>query len=121
MEYKKIYAKKLLDFFSYGEGKGLPSFAKFAVSIGALSSDLNIWREKHEDFSLAYDECVTRLCDMLADGALIKRFDPSFVKFLLSSKYGFSEEKAEESNTPFEVKITVLEDKKEKEGDANGN
>ena len=109
MEYKKDYCKKMLDFFAYGDGKALPSFPKFAFSIGARASDIEKWRQENEDFASAYDECVTRLCDMLTDGALVKRFDSSFVKFLLSSKYGFSEsEEDENEDTPFEVRITVL-------------
>lgn len=109
MQYKEEYAKKMLDFFAYGEGKGLPSFEKFAFSVGALRSDIERWRKESSLFSKCYDECVCRLCDMLTDGALIKRYDPSFVKFLLSSRYGFEEEKEEEAK-PFEVRITVLED-----------
>ena len=109
MNYNKEYAKRMLDFFSYEDGKALPSFPKFAFSIGARSSDLEKWKQENKDFAMAYDECVIRLCDMLTDGALVKRFDSSFVKFLLSSKYGFSESKENSSDdAPFEVKITVL-------------
>lgn len=110
MQYQEEYAKKMLDFFAYGEGKGLPSFEKFAFSIGALRADLEKWRKESPAFSSCYDECVFRLCDMLTDGALIKRYDPSFVKFLLSSRYGFSESEEKEETKPFEVKITVLEE-----------
>ena len=120
MNYNKEYAKKMLDFFSYGDGKALPSFPKFAFSIGACSSDLEKWKQENEDFAMAYDECVTRLCDMLTDGALVKRFDSSFVKFLLSSKYGFSDGKENSADdTPFEVKISVLGGDGKDEADGN--
>ncbi len=110
MKYREDYAEKMLSFFSYGEGKGLPSFAKFAFSIGARSADLDEWRKENKEFDNAYNECLARLCDMLTDGALIKRYDPSFVKFLLSSKYGFSEDADEgKENAPFEVKIEVID------------
>ncbi len=118
MQYKKDYAKKMLDFFAYGEGKGLPSFEKFAFSIGALRADLERWRKEDPIFSKCYDECVFRLCDMLTDGALIKRYDPSFVKFLLSSRYGFSEDEEKDETKPFEVKITVLDDETKGKGES---
>ena len=64
---------------------------------------------------------VTRLCDMLTDGALVKRFDCSFVKFLLSSRYGFSESDEEaKDDKPFEVKITVMGGERT-EGAENGD
>ena len=121
MKYNKEYSKRMLNFFTYGDGKALPSFPKFAFSIGARSADLEKWKQENEDFAAAYDECVARLCDMLTDGALAKRFDCSFVKFLLSSKYGFSEKSGEtEDDTPFEVKITVLSGER-KEDAENGD
>ena len=109
MKYNKEYSKRMLEFFTYVDGKALPSFPKFAFSIGARTADLEKWKHENKDFAIAYDECVARLCDMLTDGALVKRFDSSFVKFLLSSKYGFSESDDEvKDDKPFEVKITVM-------------
>ena len=125
MEYNKEYCKKMLNFFTYGDGKALPSFPKFAFSIGAHTADLERWRQENGEFAMAYEECVARLCDMLKDGALVKRFDSSFVKFLLSSKYGFSESEEEAGDdTPFEVKITVMGTEKKEElenGDKDNN
>ena len=116
MKYNKEYCKKMLDFFTYGDGKALPSFPKFAFSIGAHTADLESWRQENAEFAAAYNECVARLCDMLTDGALVKRFDSSFVKFLLSSKYGFSESEDEaRDDTPFEVKITVMDGERKEE------
>ena len=73
-----------LFFISY-EDKGAPSFLKFARSIGATATDIEGFRS-HKRFDLAYRECQQIRKDFLIDRALDRRFDPSFVKFLLSAE-----------------------------------
>lgn len=75
-------SKMYLFFLSYGE-EGAPSFQKFAKSIGATVEDVERFRE-HKSFERAYRECCEIRRDYLIDRALTKRFDPSFVKFLLT-------------------------------------
>ena len=65
----------------------MPSFSKFARSIGVTCQDIETFR-KYKEFDRAYRECNEIKRDYLTDSALCKRFDPSFVKFLLSSEYG---------------------------------
>lgn len=80
-------------FFISFEDRGAPSFIKFARSIGATSLDLERFR-KHRRFDLAYRECQAIRRDFLIDRALDRRFDPSFVKFLITAD-GESEEGGE--------------------------
>ena len=70
-------------FRSYNDS-GAPSFQKFALSIGVLSEDLERWRS-HGSFDRSYRECSEIRRDYLIDNALSRRFDPSMVKFLLST------------------------------------
>ena len=87
-KYKKDYPRLLYSFFvSYSDTSSLPSFSKFARSIGVTCQDIETFR-KYKEFDRAYRECNEIKRDYLTDSALCKRFDPSFVKFLLSSEYG---------------------------------
>ena len=74
-------------FRGFDEQSGIPGFRKFAESIGATLADIEKWRE-HKEFERAYLECSEIRRDYLIDNALTKRFDPSFVKYLLSLEYG---------------------------------
>ena len=74
--------KMYLYFIGYGEG-GLPSFRKFASSIGLTLEELMKMRS-HREFERAYIECKEIRRDYLVDRALERRFDSSFAKFLIS-------------------------------------
>ena len=86
--YKKEYAEEMLSFFSMpmGDEYGgtLPSFVKFAQSIGVTTATLLLWRERYPAFREAYEECRARLTDRLVDGVLARKYDAGFVKALLS-------------------------------------
>ncbi len=75
--------KMYLYFISYDD-RGAPSFSKFARSIGVTVADIEGFR-KQKRFDRAYRECQEIRRDYLIDRALDRRFDPSFVKFLVSS------------------------------------
>ena len=83
--YKKDMPKKMYRFFACTEGAAPPSFSKFARSIGITLADLESWRSRKE-FDKAYCECNEIRRDYLIDAALTKRYDSSFVKFLLSDE-----------------------------------
>lgn len=70
-------------FVQYSDAAGAPSFEKFAILKGITLEDLNSYRKKL-NFDRAYRECCEIRRDYLIDRALTKRFDPSFVKFLLT-------------------------------------
>ena len=84
--------KMYLYFISY-EDRGAPSFLKFARSVGITCEDIEKFRRRRR-FDLAYRECRRIRKDYLIDRALDKRFDGSFVKFLLSAE-GEGEENGE--------------------------
>ena len=70
-------------FCEFSDAAGAPSFEKFAISRGITLEELTSYRSK-KGFDRAYRECGEIRRDYLIDRALTKRFDPSFVKFLLS-------------------------------------
>jgi hypothetical protein len=74
---------KMYRYFLSYDDRGLPSFTKFAISVGLGSEDIERFR-KHPRFEAAYRECKEIRMDYLIDRALDKRFDGSFVKFLIS-------------------------------------
>ena len=89
-------------FLEYGDD-GAPSFPKFAQSIGATVEELSSYRS-HKTFDKAYRECSEIRRDYLVDRALTRRFDPSFVKFLLSDG-----EITAEDDDALSVKIEVVD------------
>ena len=84
---KKKYTEGLVGqmyhFFLGYEGRGIPSFNKFAISVGLTTEDIEKFRS-HKRFDRAYRECLEIRKDYLIDRALDKRFDGGFVKFLLT-------------------------------------
>lgn len=82
--YNRGFARKMYDYFlGYGENTGAPSFEKFARRVGCTAEDIERFRE-NATFERVYKECLEIRRDYLIDNALTKRFDPSFVKFLLA-------------------------------------
>ena len=91
-------------FLSFSESEA-PSFSKFARSIGVTLAELEAFR-RHKEFDRAYAECGEIRRDYLIDRALTKRYDPSFVKFLLATEYGVGDEVGDGD---LDVRITVTE------------
>ena len=89
-------------------GSDIPSFVRFAAIEKIGIHKLRELRETNKAFATVWEECREILCDKVADGALHRRLDGSFAKFLLSEKYGYtmSEETEEES---FGVRISLSE------------
>lgn len=103
-EYKKEYCKKMFNFFnishtfdkevisydkdgnekiSYIEKPNiLPTFEKFAVSIGVCVDTLNEWSKVHEEFSEAYKKCKNLQKDMLNDLAMRGFYNPTYTIFV---------------------------------------
>ena len=92
-------------FVTYQDTSGAPSFAKFAKSKGLTVADIEKFR-KHKRFEAAYRECCEIRRDYLIDNALTRRFDPSFVKFLLNGEYEMgSEEKSSASSLSVTLEV----------------
>lgn len=105
LKYSKELAREMYCFFKGYDEQGAPSFVKFAIHIGATAEQLEGFR-RHKEFERAYRECCEIKRDYLIDRALSKRFDPTFVKFLLSSEA--ESDKAENENS-LTLHLTVTE------------
>ena len=103
--YSTKFPREMYLFFSSYSGEGLPSFRKFAQSIGLTLGEITEFR-KHREFDRAYRECSEIRRDYLIDNALTRRFDPSFTKYLLSTEYG---EEGSESEA-VDLRLEVIED-----------
>ena len=101
IRYCASYPAAMYKFFRSYTEPGAPSFRKFADSIGTTLEELTLWR-RHDEFDRSYRECSEIRRDYLIDNALTRRFDPSFVKFLLS------EESGEQVAEDIEVAIRVV-------------
>ncbi len=85
----------------------LPSFVRFAAMEEISTHQLRELREKNTAFAKIAEECEEILCDRIVEGALYRRLDGSFAKFLLSEKYGYTEGKEKEEG--FGVRISLSE------------
>lgn len=104
--YTKELARQMYVFFiSFDEAGGAPSFLKFAKAIGVTLAELQDFRS-HKTFDAAYRACSDIRRDYLIDRALTKRFDPSLVKFLLTSEFGMGE--ASEEDRTLDVTLQVV-------------
>ena len=96
---------KMYHFFLRYDDRGLPSFTKFAISVGLSTEDIRRFR-KNPRFEAAYRECQEIRRDYLIDRALDKRFDGSFTKFLISCE---SENESSDDAGDFSINLTVTE------------
>ena len=104
---KALGEKMLLYFRTAGcEGseyrEDVPSFVRFAHALGTTVGEMRRFKEQNADFRAAWEECEEILCDRIVDGALHRRLDGSFAKFLLT-------EKEEAEVEPFGVEILLKE------------
>ena len=100
---------KMYTFFRNYSDIGAPSFLKFATSVNMTLADIESFR-KEEKFDRAYRECSEIRRDYLIDNGLVKRFDSSFVKFLLTSEYGMGDGKGAEDDKEMKVTLEVIGD-----------
>ena len=105
MKYKSDLPRQLYSFFLAYQDNGIPTFDKFARSIGTTYEELIGFRSKKE-FDRAWRECIEIKRDYLIDGALTRRFDPSFTKFLLTEERE-ADENSEEGG--LQVTVTVVD------------
>lgn len=102
---RRELSRRMLAFFLATASDGqAPSFDKFARQEKMTLSELEALCED-KDFNEAYRECGEIRRDYLIDAALTKRFDPSFVKFLLS----LEDEKETDGAKEISVTVTVVD------------
>jgi hypothetical protein len=94
--------RRMYIYFRDYDGAGFPSISKFARGAGLTVAELEKFR-KNPAFEKAYAECMEIRRDMIIDGALAKRADASFAKFLLC------QELPESETEKLDVTLTVVE------------
>ena len=108
-KYTRDLPRRMYSFFISYSDIGAPSFAKFARSVGITTEDIERYRKRSE-FERAYQECSEIRRDYLIDNGLVKRFDSSLTKFLLSSEYGMGDTKGTCEDKEIKVTLEVIGD-----------
>lgn len=114
MKSKELNEKMLHYFRTAGSAdseykEDLPSFVRFAHRIGTDMQTLRAKREKSKSLAHVWSECEEILADRIVDGALHKRFDASFSKFLLSARFGYSDKKEDGGEESYDIEISLKE------------
>lgn len=95
--------RAMLDYFATYNGEdGIPSFSKFRRRASISLVEFERLKRKRS-FREALDECSEFRRDYLIDCGLTKRFDASFVKFLLQSELECSDDGEDALAVSFEV------------------
>ena len=111
-KYSESMPRQLYSFFTSSADSGtLPSFERFARSIGVTLEDITAFR-KHREFDRSYRECSEIRRDYLIDAALTRRFDPSFSKFILGAEYGMGEKERSSEDGEIDVTLRVISEDK---------
>ena len=107
MRAKRQLADKMIVFFqNYDAAEGVPSFEKFADTVGCDGEELRALADSDEVFARAYRRCQSILRDRLTDGALLRRYDSSFCKYALDSLNCAVVNGGE--NTPLAVEVRIV-------------
>ncbi len=105
MEEHTGIGKRLVEFFTFEPGEAPPQIARFCDEEGIGHEELLSLCEE-PSMRAAAEEARRRYLDTLTAGALLKKYDPSFVKHLLDlevrREVGMRQGK-------FEVEIRVVE------------
>ena len=107
MRYSRDLPRRLLRYAALSPEAGgdlLPTPAGFALALGISQAKLALWRNRYPAFAAACLECEAVTCQRLAEGALTRRFDPSFTRFYLQARFGWGDAPALPP-TPVEVRV----------------
>lgn len=133
-KYKKEYCKKMFDFFNIshtfmdeitkfdknGETQivrvekpnVLPTFEKFAVSIGVCRDTLDEWTKVYEEFSDTYKKCKNLQKDMLNDLAMRGFYNPTYTIFVAKNITDMKDKVEQEVTTNQPAIMTEVTEKK---------
>lgn len=104
-KYSKELPRQIYTYFvSSVAESSIPSFSKFARSIGVTLEALSGYR-KHKEFDRAWRDCIEIRRDYLTDCALTKRYDPTFVKFLFGFEFGADADSEDDKSLAVTVKV----------------
>lgn len=103
-------AEKMVAYFDgYDAQEGVPSFEKFAqaVSLDGKSELLSL-AARFPPLSAAVLRCRDILRDRVTDAALLRRYDPSFCKYLLDALAAESAAQQTSEGAPLEVEVRIV-------------
>jgi len=147
IRYKKEYCKQMLKFFSIehtiegyeittdknGEKiktvekpNPLPTFEKFAVSIGTCSKIFDKWCKEHAEFEHTYALCKELQKDMLNDLGMRGFYNPTYTIFVaknitdMKDKFEASQENFDDFKEEYLIAMKKLSDTNSTERKNNG-
>ena len=81
-KYKPEYCEEIIKYFLDHTENKLPLFEEFSTKIGVCVDSLKEWRDKHEDFSLAYQKAKEIQYTYYVEKMLKGEFNTAFGIFL---------------------------------------
>lgn len=84
-----------------------PTRLTLALEIGVSPNTITTWGHTHPRFGEALRIMDEIREQKLAEGGATRAFDPSVVKFILSSKHGYTEKTKTEAEVKQEITVTI--------------
>lgn len=110
---KKVKSKFGETIQEYAVPCRLPTFERFSVLEDLANSTIKLWREKHPDFSAAYEKCKNIQKEILMHHGLTGNYNAAFAKFVAINCTDMREQV--DHNIDANLKINELDiDKKDK-------
>jgi hypothetical protein len=103
MKYKAEYCQAMIDYFN--DDDGYPTFELFAASIGVDRDTLLNWTVDHDRFRHAYAKCKSIQLGKTISGAMCRKYDSNFAKFICSACHGLKETTATDTKVKFVVDL----------------
>ena len=84
-----------------------PTRLTLALCLGVSPNTITVWGHTHPRFGEALRIMDEIREQKLAEGGATRAFDPSVVKFILSSKHGYSEKTKTEAEVKQEITVNI--------------
>lgn len=127
-KYNPIYCQKIIDYFdiessfyrditithkdgstidkSEEEAAPLPTFMKFARSIGTYHDTLSDWCKNYPDFRIAYNRCKELQFEFIVDNGLRGNYQGYFAGLYMKNMFGWRD-KEEDKPLPQSINVFI--------------
>jgi len=106
-KYDPAYCSLMIEWFeNSNDWAGVPTFEKYAYTIGVSVSTLRKWKTEHEEFSAAYASCKDLQLHMMFEGAIVGELHAGFTMFAMKNMHNWRD-KIEQENINQTIQVNI--------------